>query len=183
MNGYVDAHKPRILGKKRGSFPISKRRTFISFTWRICLAPFALALSLVLVILLVPCDICYFVQKIATGDDYDDDDDDDCGGCGLGVCVRIPWFPLAIFDGVKRKTKDDELMQSLPNSETPGLEAASWVQLLMNYQSCLVGPRELAMGVATCFDDSSRHVRCFCRDDCSRPRALRSHGRHEIPGS
>lgn len=145
LNGYVDAHKPRILGsgKTERSLPIAKRKTLLSILLRVFLAPFALAFSLACAPLFVPCDLYYIYERIKEGKEYDEGDD--CGGFGTGDCIRLPFCPvLVLFDlPIQRKAEGDDIELPLsprfPRSETPALEAASWAQFLMCYQAAWWG--------------------------------------------
>ena len=110
----------------------------LSFAWRIPLFPLVLAFSLLLIPLCLPYEVLT-IYGVLRGKSFKSQREEayntggECGGgcgedCGQLPCIIPTWY---ISHGIRR---NDRLMQSLPKSETPALEAASWVQFLMNYQ-------------------------------------------------
>ena len=145
LNGYVDAHKPRILGlgQRQRSLPIARKKTMLSILLRVFLAPFALALSLACAPLFVPCYACYIYERAKKGKEYIGEDD--CGGFTIGDCASLPFVPVLYLVDLPLELQAEEddielrLSPRFPRSETPDLEAASWVQFLMCYQAAWWG--------------------------------------------
>ena len=148
LNGYKDEGKIRILGKSAlgasgqdndsGKIKgrIAKRETLVALIILLCITPFLAAFGLAMIPFCIPCDLRWAYKYSRNREYYLDDYDGECGGLSSRQCALIPFSFIGMFkDVVKRRTDDDaEAVQLVPKSETQALEAASWVQLLMNYQ-------------------------------------------------
>ena len=138
LNGYLDGNRARLSAKGNSRTEMVARvQTLRALAPRLCVAPFALAHSLTGLAVCIPCDVWYVGGKLM-GVQRVEEDDDECGGCGAKTCAQLSLAPMALLfqHSIKRKIPANAKVaqQSLPESETPALEPALWVQFLMNYQ-------------------------------------------------
>ena len=120
-NAYVDRRRARIFGEP----PLLEEcidypRTALTILRNVLWAPFAVAISLVVLIPCCPVLVC------CAG----------CGGCGGGAvafyAVGGPLMPL--LTNIKRKRGSGDIERNIDNSPNPDLEPASWAQFLLVHQ-------------------------------------------------
>ncbi|ETN38421.1 uncharacterized protein HMPREF1541_06456 [Cyphellophora europaea CBS 101466] len=146
LNSYMDRKTARVTGPQR-ALPISYRQTIWALILRIAVCPFLLATFPLSLVLCIPCLGKWVYEGASTGEwDWGEDDSNgehECGGFSLGACALCPFlvFPWLFKGAIKRKTEAQT--STVTTSSTPGLEAACWVQFLMNYQATWWGHANL----------------------------------------
>ena len=141
-NSYMDRKVARIMGPqpprdisyKRN---ISYKRTARAIAGRVIVSPLLIVYIPVCTVTCIPCLCLWMYDGVSTGEwSIESDTHFGCGGASPGSCLSwAAFWPSWIQDYTRDRNNPETTVSKVMITPTPGLEAASWAQLLMNYQA------------------------------------------------